>query len=259
MNQTRSRRAAVVGLAVGVVLALAPQLPTFAIFGQPPVGGCSAPYLEDYSPPIIGDQSPPILGSLSSVSPPVSCPVTVKEAEPVGKASRPEGDFDADGVPDADDNCGDVPNEDQADGDADATGDLCDPSPGATAWFAQGAGWMSTWDAFAFRYGPDPRRNYITYTDGITGDRFETTHLVSLGGLFVINQTFVGSGEVNGRSVGYVLNVGDHGEPGTFDTFSLTWTYSSGLTAVGPFARAWTDAGWYNVSGSIAAGNIQVY
>ncbi|MEZ4472804.1 MAG: thrombospondin type 3 repeat-containing protein [bacterium] len=51
----------------------------------------------------------------------------------IGDAAMPDAamgpDRDGDGVPDATDNCPDVANPDQADGDGDHAGDLCDPSP----------------------------------------------------------------------------------------------------------------------------------
>lgn len=46
------------------------------------------------------------------------------------KVDDPSSDGDGDGVPDAEDNCPDVPNPDQADGDGDGIGDACDETPG---------------------------------------------------------------------------------------------------------------------------------
>jgi hypothetical protein len=42
----------------------------------------------------------------------------------------PEPDADGDGIPDARDNCPNVPNADQQDRDGDDAGDACDPQPG---------------------------------------------------------------------------------------------------------------------------------
>jgi len=50
-------------------------------------------------------------------------------------------DSDGDGVPDAIDNCPDVPNPDQADWDGDGVGDACDPNPGNEL----DGSWVGTW------------------------------------------------------------------------------------------------------------------
>ncbi len=46
------------------------------------------------------------------------------------RTSSADGDLDGDGVPDAEDNCSEVPNSDQADGDGNGTGDACEDLDG---------------------------------------------------------------------------------------------------------------------------------
>lgn len=58
--------------------------------------------------------------------------VALPDTAPPPDAGSPDAalpDGDADGVPDATDNCRETPNPDQVDGDGDGAGDACDPRP----------------------------------------------------------------------------------------------------------------------------------
>ena len=52
--------------------------------------------------------------------------VDAGETNPADETDNPAGDYDGDGIPNAEDNCRAVPNPDQADADGNGRGDLCD-------------------------------------------------------------------------------------------------------------------------------------
>jgi hypothetical protein len=90
----------------------------------------------DASPPP-GDASPP----LADVGPPPAdahAPPPGDATRPLPDAAKPDGDADADGIADADDNCPNTPNADQADADADHLGDACDPNPAVAGYRVRG-------------------------------------------------------------------------------------------------------------------------
>jgi predicted dienelactone hydrolase len=97
-------------------------------------------------------------------------------------------DRDADGVPDADDNCPAAANADQADADSDATGDACDPTPqGITAPTIAVPAQITT-------NATGPAGATVAYTATVTDDIDPNPTLVctpSAGSLFAIGDTQV--------------------------------------------------------------------
>jgi hypothetical protein len=103
-------------------------------------------------------------------------------------------DRDNDGIPDADDNCPDTPNPDQADSDGDGRGDACDACPLDAANDADGDGVCGNVDNCPATANPDQRD---TDGDGVgdlctpfqfpAGGQFVVGNLVNLAGGATVN------------------------------------------------------------------------
>ena len=183
MKTSRTRLAAVTGLAVGIMLAASSSLlPALGFLNvSPPLTTCSPP-LGGWSPPFVGDSSPPLvqLGSppVANISPPFTIPCPVGNSSgPVGgespPAPDPDSDRDGDGFNDSEDNCPDISNPSQGDADGDGQGDICDPSPGLPIGIVLGTGTVGVErNPFNLAFYGLSGANLFTYQEPSTNTRF---------------------------------------------------------------------------------------
>ncbi len=152
-------------------------------------------------------------------------------------------DDDGDGVLDGQDNCPLVPNADQGNRDGDSVGDACDPTPGSTPGKVTGGGWITeAKHNFGFnRYaaGMMAPTGQLTYVDKKAGMTLKSTTIATA----VISGThasITGTGTVGSQTVSFSVGVDDLGEPGTNDSFAITWP-------------------GYSQEGVLNGGNIQIF
>jgi hypothetical protein len=163
------------------------------------------------------------------------------DADGEGDACDP--DDDNDGVADPTDNCVLVPNADQSDVDGDGIGDACDPTPGSTPGKVIGGGWVGAEkNTFGFT---------AKYTIGMAAPKGEVVYAARATGVAFrsstitsvivsgTNATVRGTGTVNGTTVEFQIDVDDRGEPGVNDEFRISWP-------------------GYAAGGTLNGGNIQI-